>query len=1120
MFRPNVKLVLEPGAGARIVDEKTQRTLTLTPTEGRILALVGPAATAESLAAAAKGAGIDVEAKQIEALLTRLAANELVDYTPPSAAAPSQAVLLPDDVVPAFRTDLGVAPAPKAGLMLVTDKKRDRSFTLYDFEVHIARLLDGHHTVARVIELAAKIGMPVTPESLGKFIGQMKAYGFIQEGVLAPRAGSPAAASDTWPARAQWSAEIRELYQSALRQFRAGRPGHAIEYLDALLEIRPDTPEAAELKKRVEQHLESGPVMELSFEDLHGVDDPMPELVAASEPLLGGRTLENPKLTPVVATDGIPATSPLAKTVVTQRLPVPPPAAEPPAPVPAPPPAPAPKPVTSLLDPEPLQISVSAPRRSAPIFAPRASAPLPAPRPSTPRPDEPGREAPPPAGLGAEVEKPRASAPLPAPRASTPRPDEPSPLSPRSGEGQGEGPPSAEVAGEVEKPRPSAPIFGKRPEEPRSSPPAVAPKLEEAPAPKPSAPALSPAPEEPAKPRPSAPIFGKRPEEPRSSPPVVAPKLEEAPPPKPSAPALSPAPEAPAKPRPSAPIFGKRPEEPRPSPPVVAPKPSAPTLSPAPEAPAKPRPSAPIFGKRPEEPRPSPPVEAPKLEEAPAPKPSAPALSPAPEEPAKPRPSAPIFAKRPEEPRSSPPVVAPKPSAPTLSPPPEEPAKPRPSAPIFAKRPEEPRSSPPVLGAKTDEVPKARPSAPAPAPKLEDPSATFVDGELEEEPTHIGEPPLPSEESPLDGRGTEVIPQEKTQVTAAPERPAVTEPEVPAPAPRRSRPSAPQPAEEAAPAPRPSRPRPAAADGAVPDAPVRVRRSQPQMPKAEAAPPRRTALYAGIGAAVLLVALGFPIPAVQRVDVQLLTTPKAAPKFPAGAFGALKVQSGTRVDEGAVIATLDVSKQKAEKEELAKTITRLDQAAQRALSRVNPAALAKAKQNVAKAKADVAKAKQGLAKAKDKAKAELDVARKEAALERAERQLVAADATEKAKTLKQEATAARERAAKLQQQIDRAVVTAPATGVFELDALPPAGANFDEGTEFGRIVAPHLLVKGAPDDVKDPVLIDGERRIALFSVDRRPEGLTVPFEGGLKPGPAVLEVSKGYRPWPIALLSR
>ena len=81
-------------------------------------------------------------------------------------------------------------------------------------------------------------------------------------------------------------------------------------------------------------------------------------------------------------------------------------------------------------------------------------------------------------------------------------------------------------------------------------------------------------------------------------------------------------------------------------------------------------------------------------------------------------------------------------------------------------------------------------------------------------------------------------------------------------------------------------------------------------------------------------------------------------------------------------------------------------------------------------------------------------------------------------------------------------------------------AQFDEGTPFGRIVDHFLVIKGAPDDAKDAVLLVGDRRVPLFGVDKRAEGLTVPFEGGVKPGPAVLEVPKGYRPWPMVVLAR
>src|SRR6185369_11487076 len=79
-----------------------------------------------------------------------------------------------------------------------------------------------------------------------------------------------------------------ELYQSAVRQFRQGRAGQALEYLTTLLEVRPDTPEAIELKQRVEAQLAAGQATEVSFEDLHGVEEPMPSITGAGDVLTGG----------------------------------------------------------------------------------------------------------------------------------------------------------------------------------------------------------------------------------------------------------------------------------------------------------------------------------------------------------------------------------------------------------------------------------------------------------------------------------------------------------------------------------------------------------------------------------------------------------------------------------------------------------------------------------------------------------------------------------------------------------------------------------------------------------------------------------------------------------------
>lgn len=288
-FRPDVKLVLEPGAAGRIVDEQRERSLALTPTEGRIVALLDAGSTAQSLTATAKAAGLDVDGAQVEALLTRLSAQGFVDYDGPAVSKLRDDELLPDDVVPGFRPDLKVSPGEKANLVQVSDPSTNRSFTLYDFEVHIARLLDGRHTVTEVIALAAKIGIPMTAQSLTKFVGQMKAYGFLSKGPAVPAPGE----GGTWPTRAQWSPDVRELYQSALRLFRQGRPQHALEYLDVLLEIEPETPEALELKQRLLAHLSSGEeTVEVSFEDLHGDGaDALDELAAEPPPAVADSVL-------------------------------------------------------------------------------------------------------------------------------------------------------------------------------------------------------------------------------------------------------------------------------------------------------------------------------------------------------------------------------------------------------------------------------------------------------------------------------------------------------------------------------------------------------------------------------------------------------------------------------------------------------------------------------------------------------------------------------------------------------------------------------------------------------------------------------------------------------------
>lgn len=181
------------------------------------------------------------------------AAPTAAEMAPADAALPELQLL--SDVVPNLRSDLLIEPRPgEAGLFNVgRADDPGRVFTLYDFEVSLARMLDGHRTVSALIEAAAKIGIPVTLESLRKFVRQMRAYQFVQE--------TPTAATDPgggWAPRTEWPPEVREMFQSALRTFRNDRLTEARGYLEALLQIQPDVAEAHELLQRIEERILSG----------------------------------------------------------------------------------------------------------------------------------------------------------------------------------------------------------------------------------------------------------------------------------------------------------------------------------------------------------------------------------------------------------------------------------------------------------------------------------------------------------------------------------------------------------------------------------------------------------------------------------------------------------------------------------------------------------------------------------------------------------------------------------------------------------------------------------------------------------------------------------------------
>ncbi|MBI5495293.1 MAG: biotin/lipoyl-binding protein [Deltaproteobacteria bacterium] len=284
-MKPSVE-VAPSGSSVRLLDHASGRFLELTAAEGSVLAAHDGVMTMEQLTQRLQAAGQVLEVEQVTAILERVArAGFLAERAAPApnAAAP----LLITDQVPLFRPDLEVTRQEGAkGLMEVKDPVRGRSFSLYDFEVSIARMLNGRRTAEDVIHAAGRLGITVTLDSLRKFIRQLAAYRFLEEGGAATEDTDPQ--RKTWAPRQPWTSEIREFFQSALRLFRLGRLEEARGHLDALLQLDPANPEAVDLRARVMEQVETGTALALLFDDLHGPwDDTAPALAAASEPPAG-----------------------------------------------------------------------------------------------------------------------------------------------------------------------------------------------------------------------------------------------------------------------------------------------------------------------------------------------------------------------------------------------------------------------------------------------------------------------------------------------------------------------------------------------------------------------------------------------------------------------------------------------------------------------------------------------------------------------------------------------------------------------------------------------------------------------------------------------------------------
>lgn len=196
--------------------------------------------------------------------------------------------LAPTDVVPRLRNDLKVTAdlSGEEGQIHITDPRNNASYYLKEVEFSLARMCNGKRTADEVVQAASKLGLPVTIDALTRFVGKLNALGMLATDALPPVDAPPAdappapgggatdaasapapgpapelppepgtsgALSSTWPARDEWPAPQRELFQRALRAFRTESFDEAAQAIDEFLKVLPAAKEGQELKKRIER---------------------------------------------------------------------------------------------------------------------------------------------------------------------------------------------------------------------------------------------------------------------------------------------------------------------------------------------------------------------------------------------------------------------------------------------------------------------------------------------------------------------------------------------------------------------------------------------------------------------------------------------------------------------------------------------------------------------------------------------------------------------------------------------------------------------------------------------------------------------------------------------------
>ena len=271
-LKPSTKIAPPPGpaegpaTSPQLVDRQSGQRLPITETEAKVLGVWDGVQTATALSAKLFVEGVDVEPWQVEQFFARLArANLLAAGGPvvPDFVPAVPGVENPEDIVPTLRGDLIISKSATSKATLeVKDPVSERSFTLYDFEVSIARMLDGKRTVADVLAAANRLGIPVTLVTLKTFLQQLRAYQFID-------LTSGGVGDTTWPKREQWTVGVRELYQSALRLMRARKFDEAKGYADALVEADPSNADGIALRHRIIAEAAGSFELSVPFDTMH-----------------------------------------------------------------------------------------------------------------------------------------------------------------------------------------------------------------------------------------------------------------------------------------------------------------------------------------------------------------------------------------------------------------------------------------------------------------------------------------------------------------------------------------------------------------------------------------------------------------------------------------------------------------------------------------------------------------------------------------------------------------------------------------------------------------------------------------------------------------------------------